>query len=284
MEALSGRRLPQWEAPATVQLAITPEDWQDYLGQPGSETAFYRYFLVEVGRRHGSGRCLAEHLPVLLEGVAGDAFNGLARLADGLKRGSLAMLAAGLASLAAYHRRLPGADPHGGQPFATVTETLRSAALERFQRPRACRSGDIQIDLFAAVNLPQFPRYLARTLPDDAMLPELARHAIGCYWTCPDPYIGRLVGACHDLRVVSRYINLPWSAWDGFWRGYLALTLAADPAPPAPTVPLPGTVDWTELESGCDPATRALVRVCYAESLHYGDPRYALAARNLVGG
>ena len=227
---------------------------------------------------------LGQVLPQLMPGVSAAAFHGLIRTAYALRSGHLGELADALAYWACRHQRLGAMhNPQAGTARAPATDD--PVALLRELRPGRSRSELISDQIRDAAADGRVNRVAARLFVDEGTPERLARAAAFAYAHTGSFTALHLVTGTHAMRVVTRFVDEPLTAWAWYWQAFAHAVVAArlKPLPPAPLRPWVTLV--TRARASSDEHVIKLVESCREEEKAYarrGDTLWREAASRAV--
>ncbi|MFI6651426.1 questin oxidase family protein [Streptomyces sp. NPDC050529] len=243
---------------------VTPENWQEALGDPRRIADWAAYFERETAGRPWR-EVLAEWWPRLLPGIAAGATHPVIRVGHSVRtllsapehgpRATLPAapehgprvteLAHALGYWAARHQPLP--------PLSSLAPAADAAAALDAVAPVPDRSGGIRNRLDQLTAFPTWPGH-AVTDPDTARarLEELVRAATHRYATYGYGEPIMLVHAATAPNAVLRTLPaLPRELWapslDAAWAASAAVTAAYSPQRPAEPAPVPGGLSPEEV-------------------------------------
>jgi hypothetical protein len=187
------------------------DPWPDRLGQYEAWPA-YRALFTEWIAQEGASDMLGQVLPQLMPGVSAAAFHGLIRTAYALRSGHLGELADALAYWACRHQRLGAMhNPQAGTARAPATDD--PVALLRELRSGRSRAELISDQIRDAAADGRVSRVAARLFVDEGTPERLARAAAFAYAHTGSFTALHLVTGTHAMRVVTRFVDEPLTAW-----------------------------------------------------------------------
>ena len=259
------------------------DPWPDRLGQYEAWPA-YRALFAEWIAQEGASDMLGQVLPQLMPGVSAAAFHGLIRTAYALRSGHLGELADALAYWVCRHQRL-GTMHHPLAGTARAPATDDPVVLLRELRAGRSRAALISDQIRDAAVDGRVNRVAARLFVDDGTPERLARAAAFAYAHTGSFTALHLVTGTHAMRVVTRFVDEPLTAWAWYWQAFAHAVVAArlKPLPHAALRPWAPLV--AKARASNDEHLIKLVESCREEEKAYarrGDTLWREAASRAV--
>lgn len=252
------QRFVEREDAAPVAVPTPPGD--GWIALRGRFDAFdaLRAAFGQALARDGADAVLRRALPLLMDGVAAQAFHGPIRVAHAAEAGHAGELAAGLAYWAARWQPLaapdaPGADAPAFDDVAEWLDALDSL-WRRDDAPPAVRLPLISMRIEAATATTAYRRLggalRTRGMDPVARLGELALAAAGRYAASRNLTVLHMVTGARAARVLARWLPADEAALDPLWHAVAAASLASGVAVPgaAPREPV-ARLDWDALRA-----------------------------------
>jgi hypothetical protein len=283
LSAFAAAYAPRLQTAPAEQPWPAGEPWPDRLGQHEAWPV-YRALFTEWIAQEGASDMLGQVLPQLMPGVSAAAFHGLIRTAYALRSGHLGELADALAYWACRHQRLGVMhNPQAGTTRAPATDD--PVALLRELRAGRSRAELISDQIRDAAADGRVNRVAARLFVDEGTPERLARAAAFAYAHTGSFTALHLVTGTHAMRVVTRFVDEPLTAWAWYWQAFAHAVVAArlTPLPPAALRPWPALVARTR--ASADEHLIKLVESCREEEKAYarrGDTLWRAAASRTV--
>jgi hypothetical protein len=259
------------------------DPWPDRLGQYEAWPA-YRALFTEWIVQEGASDMLSQVLPQLMPGVSAAAFHGLIRTAYALRSGHLGELADALAYWACRHQRLGAMhNPQAGTARAPATDD--PVALLRELRPGRSRAELISDQIRDAAADGRVSRVAARLFVDEGTPERLARAAAFAYAHTGSFTALHLVTGTHAMRVVTRFVDEPLTAWAWYWQAFAHAVVAARLKPLPSAALRPWATLVAKARASNDEHLIKLVESCREEEKAYarrGDTLWREAASRAV--
>jgi hypothetical protein len=259
------------------------DPWPDRLGQYEAWPA-YRALFTEWIAQEGASDMLGQVLPQFMPGVSAAAFHGLIRTAYALRSGHLGELADALAYWACRHQRLGAMhNPQAGTVRAPATDD--PVALLRELRAGRSRAELISDQIRDAAADGRVSRVAARLFVDEGTPERLARAAAFAYAHTGSFTALHLVTGTHAMRVVTRFVDEPLTAWAWYWQAFAHAVVAARLKPLTPAALRPWATLVAKARAGNDEHLIKLVESCREEEKAYarrGDTLWREAASRVV--
>lgn len=234
--------------------------------------AYFRALLAEQGRE----RVLRTWLPMLVPGVAADAFHSMIRLAYAVDAYEESEMAFGLASWVTEYQPL-------GSLGASTRRTL-DEIVEPLSREVAQHSLPSGLIIDRMVEVMQLPAVrAAATQPEHLQFADVANFAIRMYAAREDFTVLHMVTGCHAFRVLMPYLddvaNATRHLWHAVMLAYLSTGLILQRLKAAPA---PAHLDWPQclaraVQSDNDHVIK-LAYTAWREAAVTHDPLYLYAA------
>ena len=278
--ANASRRLEP--APPTAEPCI---DWAALRGQPPAFAAIHAYFVREIST-HGFDAVLRRALPLLIDGVGGNAFHGLLRLGLATVARHDTEIASGLAHWACSHMLLAktaSSDVGNARTHWPATPELRTWLTDMTSAPTrwSAHDGMISNRMLAYSKNEAFQRTAPRLQIHDDTLRELATIALEHYLRSRNFTVLHLVTSAHAMRILSPYFDEPNAAIHHYAIAFAAGVAASGIDGNARALPATSRA-WDELiAAACNADDEHEIKLVYAsreEFLATGDDRYRAAA------
>lgn len=260
-------------------------DWVKLRGQPPAFASIHAHFFREIST-HGIDTVLRAALPLLIDGVGGNAFHGLLRLAAATVAEHDAEIASGLAHWACSHMPLARSASSGASDMPANRATnleLRTWLAEMTSTPVNWKSQDGMISnrMLAYSKNAAFQTTAPHLQVHQGTLRELATLALERYLLSRNFTVLHLITGTHAMRLLLPYFDAPELAVRhyaiAFAAGVAASGIDADAAA-LPVAPKP----WEALReiayNDDDEHVIKLIYACREEFLATGDERYQWAA------
>jgi hypothetical protein len=283
LSAFAAAYAPRLQTAPAEQPWPAGEPWPDRLGQHEAWPV-YRALFTEWIAQEGASDMLGQVLPQLMPGVSAAAFHGLIRTAYALRSGHLGELADALAYWACRHQRL-GAMHHPLAGTARAPATDDPVALLRELRAGRSRAHLISEQIRDAAADGRVNRVAARLFVDEGTPERLARAAAFAYAQTGSFTALHLVTGTHAMRVVTRFVDEPLSAWAWFWQAFAHAVVAARLKPLPPAALRPWATLVAKARSSNDEHLIKLVESCREKEKAYarrGDALWREAASRAV--
>ena len=260
-------------------------DWTALRGQPPAFAAIHAHFVREIST-HGVDTVLRAARPLLIDGVGGNAFHGLLRLAAATVAEHHTEIASGLAHWACSHMPLARSVSFAGCDVPTKPATnleLRTWLAEMTSTPVYWKSHDglISNRMLAYSKGEAFQATASRLQVHDGTLRELATVALDHYLRSRNFTVLHLVTGTHAMRILLPYFDEPKAAIHHYATAFAAGVAASGIDPNAPALaatPQP----WATLKAlACEATDEHIIKVIYACEAEWQvtkDDRYCLAA------
>jgi hypothetical protein len=283
LSAFAAAYSPRMQPVPPAQPWPAGDPWPDRLGQYEAWPA-YRALFTEWIVQEGASDMLGQVLPQLMPGVSAAAFHGLIRTAYALRSGHLGELADALAYWACRHQRLGAMhNPQAGTARAPATDD--PVALLRELRPGRSRAELISDQIRDAAADGRVSRVAARLFVDEGTPERLARAAAFAYAHTGSFTALHLVTGTHAMRVVTRFVDEPLTAWAWYWQAFAHAVVAARLKPLPSAALRPWATLVAKARASNDEHLIKLVESCREEEKAYarrGDTLWREAASRAV--
>ncbi len=260
-------------------------DWVALRGQPAAFAAIRAHFIRELST-HGIDIVLRAALPLLIDGVGGNAFHGLLRLAAAKVAEHDAEIASGLAHWACSHMPIAGSASSESSDVLTYRAThleLRTWLAEMTSTPVNCKSHDGMISnrMLAYGKNAAFQTTAPRLQVHQGTLRELASLALEHYLRSRNFTVLHLITGTHAMRLLLPYFDAPELAVHHYAIAFAAGVAASGINADAAALPV-ALKSWQALReiayNDDDEHVIKLIYACREEFLATGDERYQWAA------
>lgn len=264
---------------------ITTQNWAEHLGQSDSYHSYLLFFTHQLISA-GITQTLKQYVPVLITGIATDAFHCVIRLAYAIEINDMHEIACSLAYFASAYTIL--GERTSCEPISSDPEML----LRRIRNIKNLVGNQFQdnalINRFVKVTkIPEFSHISGWLSISDSTVKHCAKAAIKLYATTKNFTALHIVTATHAFRVLLPYLSkaneiLP-HYWQAFCTAYISIgspEITEFHISDSPYMPWKDI--FSEATKATDDHTIKLIYSCYKEDQIYHDPLYNYVATNAI--